>query len=234
MPIKDEQWWRARQGDVNPCHYQDRALDFYANFLRRRAIMNVWPDEVGPGSSLLDVGCGDGKMTCWMGQMFEVITSGVDAILYDGVTKNVHSFCLGDGETLLSQFPARRFDLITAITSLPFMSNWRRCVWQMTQLSDRILVVENTQDPAPTWQSGLSYKEPITYRQLCSEMAFNGFAVHASVAVNVIDRALLLKTPGWSKWPVMVLSLVADLVLSPLTQPRDAKYTATLFIRSRS
>lgn len=233
MPIKDAEYWGARTGLDNPCHYLDPALDWYADVVRKNGIRRVWPDSVRPGDWVLDVGCGDGRMGAWLRQEFGVKVCGLDAFEYQGARERLDRFVCVDAEKMVDRLFYEQFDLAIAITSLPFMADWKFCVAQMCVLSRQASIVENTQSPIPEWQKGHKQKTPFALMELRSAFANWNLYPHESTAINVVDRMWLMGASAWTKWPILLATLLVDTYAYLVVEPDDARYTATLFRHER-
>ncbi len=229
MPVRDTRHWTERLDWRNPCHYGDRWLDAYADRVRKAAIRRVWPKGV---TTVLDAGCGDGRLGAWMQRAFNCVVWGVDAYEWPGAEDRLHRFNVWDMEELpdlqgLAHWP----DLAVAVTSLPFTRDWRRAVRALCRVAPRVMVVDNLQTPAPPWQKGLPEKEPIELPALEGVFRANGFKVERAVAVNVLDRRLFLRCPKWAYVVPFAVTLAADLALARVTAPHRARYAAVLFRR---
>lgn len=226
MPAKDALYWQERTALEHPCHYLDPITDAYAFMVRTAAMRRLWPAQA---QMVLDVGCGNGEVAAWMKRVFGVNVTGADLFRYWDIDARVDHFVQVDAEHLTEAFDIRQFDLATAITVLPFLENWRQAVAQMCCVASRVLVVENTTTPTPPWQQGQRQKWHIEYPMLDEAFAQQRFHLAQRCTVNVLDRAWLLRSPGWLKWPVMWATLAADLGLARIVPPERARYTASLY-----
>lgn len=224
MPAKQEAHWTERLGWSRPCHYNDGWLDTYADLVRKAALNRVFPGNV---RRLVDIGCGDGSLDLWLEQEFDVQVWGVDVFPWPGAQR-LERFTVLDAEELLSAEELGAFEpqMTMAVTSLPFMEDWRGVVEQMCGLAPRALVLENLQTPAPPWQKGLPEKEPIELPELIEEFSLWGFTPARCVCVNVLDRRLFLRLPHWLAFAV---TLPVDLLLARAAPRRWWRYTAVLF-----
>lgn len=235
MPVKDDTYWAQRAQMQDSCHYLDKWADWYAQVMRRRGVRRVWPRWVG---SVLDVGCGDGKVSHWMKEAFWVEVIGSDAVQYDGVWARV-PFVQADGESLVSKVPRSRFDLITCHTSLAFMSDWREAVQQFSRLTNLVLVVENVQTPTPEWQKGLPQKTHLELPLLIEGFAAAGFSPTAIQPINWLDRGLMVRP--LFRLPIMkplgvLLTLLVDWFMVDVVKikPERGRYAAILFEKNLS
>ena len=120
MPIVDD-WWFRRARQTGSCHYGDRWLDRYAWVVRRRALRCIWPRGV---SSVLDLGCGDGRYSEWFAEEFCTSVVGVDLVAWPGVMDRVARFVEGNVETYRDGV---MYDLVVVNATLAtLVGNWRR------------------------------------------------------------------------------------------------------------
>lgn len=227
MPVKDVSHWTDKLGLTDPCHYQERWMDRYAATVRKLAVRRIWPREA---IDVVDFGCGDGKFGQWASDEFHCKVTGVDPFDWPGAADRLHRFKVADAERLDAR--VGRWDLSMAITSLPFMSDWRNGTKAMRSVSRLALVVDNLQTPTPPWQKGLSEKDPIELPQLVADFVNAGWTVRRCYAVGVVDRRLFLKK--WIPRPLAFgVTLMLDRVLSRFVGANRARYAAVLFERGR-
>lgn len=176
---------------------------------------------------VVDVGCGDCSLDVWIEKQFDVEVWGVDAFEWPGA-RRLNRFTHADAEELSQVRPLCAWEpqLAIAVTSLPFMADWRNVVAQMCGLARRVLVLDNLQTPTPPWQKGLPEKEPIELPELIEEFGSWGFVAARCVCVNVLDRRLFLRLPYWLAFGV---TLPVDLLLARVAPKRWWRYAAVLF-----
>lgn len=240
MPAKDDSFWKNRiaSGVADPCHYEDPYTNWYAGQVRKAGIKRAWPKSL-TYPAVLDVGCGDGRMSQWMILNFGATVVGTDPFLYPGVDHRVTKFVQADAEHLSSALKDWEFPLATAITSLCCMEDWQAALDQIVQLADRLLVVENTQTPTPPWKEDVPQLHHIEYNDLTVAMDRLGYSVENQTVVNILDRALMVSLPPRLLLPAMVLTWVVDRFISPLVPlPKDplhgvfyGRYSAILFVK---
>lgn len=230
MPVRDLGHWASRVGQAAPCHYGDRWLDLYADWIRKSAVRRIFPAGV---RSVLDVGCGDGRFGAWIESQFRCQVTGVDCFDWPGARERVE-FVLGDAERLRDRFQPLSFDLATCVTVLQCTQDWRAAVQEVTAVARSVLVVENLQTPTPPWQRGLPEKGPIEFPPLVAEFRSQGFFLSTAVCVNLVDRRgfpPMLPVPRWCAPACCVGTFVVDWVLSRCVQPERGRYAAVLFER---
>ncbi|TXH10593.1 MAG: class I SAM-dependent methyltransferase [Hyphomicrobiaceae bacterium] len=232
MPVKDQAYWEQRAQMQDACHYLDKWTDWYAQVVRRRGVRRVWPKDVV--WSVLDVGCGDGKVSDWMRKTFAWRVDGIDAFEFEGVRDRVDDFVLVDGECIAQEFAGCRYGLVTCHTSLAFMTDWRETVRQLAQITDRVLVVENVQTPTPEWQKGLPQKTHLELPLLIEGFAAAGFSPTAIQPINWLDRGLMVRP--LFRLPIMkplgvLLTLLVDWFMVDVIRikPERGRYAAILF-----
>lgn len=236
MPSINRFWWADRQllAD-NPCHYLSRPDDWYASIVRKRGIERAWPDQSNKPRQwrVLDVGCGDGRLSGWMKRTFGVFVTGTDAYQYAGVLPQVDSFFVADASELGDlMYP---YDLVTVVTVLCHLDDWRDVVGGLGHITDRVLLVGNYQTPTPPWQRNQSHKVHLEIDEVVEAFSEHGFKVVKHVPINVLDRQLLVRVPQFLKWPVAAMTVCVDLLLTAIPSEsvtRKARYVALLFERS--
>jgi SAM-dependent methyltransferase len=238
MPLLDNRFWFRRRASLHPCHYQDRWLDTYADLVRKLALLRIFPrwdaDSTVALSTdgkrrVLDVGCGDARLSAWIARSFGCRVWGVDAIDWPGASDRLAGlFTVLDAEKMSEDRGLRMFQphVAVAVTSLPFMRDWRLAVGEMCRLAERVLVLDNLQTPAPAWQRGLGYKEPIEMPALVHEFARHDFRLERWAGVNLLDRALFRRLPA----PLaFLITLPLDAALAFVVPARRCRYAAVLF-----
>ncbi|MBP8055180.1 MAG: class I SAM-dependent methyltransferase [Chloroflexi bacterium] len=244
MPAISETFWQKRTPLMDSCHYLDKWTDWYAMAIRWLALRRLRPhiQQLAPQNRIprdpariLDMGCGDGqgaqlfRSACGI---FAEVT-GVDMYEYSGVRGRVERFIQADGEQVGRELQGEQFDLAIALTSLAFMKNWKVAAAQIRDLTSWMLVVENVQDPAPTWQSDLDYKTHLSWPVLVRGMEEAGWQVVIAQPINWLDRALLVRVPTWLRPLTVGLTLLLDVVGVYVWGLPVAKcrYTAALFVK---
>jgi len=201
----------VENGHGSPCHYREYWQDRYARTMRERAVCQMFPTieraaRAAPNPNgnrsaertlrVLDVGCGDGRFGEWVAERFGVVVSGVDAFAWKGAYKRLWRFAVCDAE-VVSQTALKWgfFDLALLITVLPFVQDYRKVFEELTWVTPYVLVVENMQDPAPSWQRGLDYKQHIPLSECIAGAGALGWEPRVVKGVNVFDRALFVHSP---------------------------------------
>lgn len=211
MPVLNLDFWREREiaardarardgvSDMSPCHYREYWQDLYATRMRRRAMEELFArlplkfEEMCP--RVLDVGCGDGRFGAWVARRFKVPVSGVDAFAF-GAYDRLQRFCQMDAENVSQIVPKwGHFDVALLITVLPFVENPQKVLEELTHVAPFLIVLDNFQDPAPPWQLVLSYKRHIPVQKFFDMLSHAGWEFEFMTPVNVIDRALFVRTP---------------------------------------
>lgn len=224
MRVRDEQFWQERLEAKESFNYLDPLMDRYAMIRKMVAIPKVFPKSA---RTMVDVGCGDGLLGSWLAREMNVEVSGFDpyldkldlrgAMTMKRVAKvdAEHAHTLGWGT----------FDVALAVGSITCSATPMDALRAITYLSDQILLVDNTQDPTPPWQT-MEHRQHIPWSAFGRMMDTVGYELVKATTATVLDRRLFLKLPS----PVAYwLSLFGDTFLSLVVPPPKARMTASLW-----
>ncbi len=203
MPARDSTYWEARQEsqceNASPCHYQEYWQDLYATGMRRRGMERLFTAlpraEDDRALRVLDVGCGDGRFGAWVARRFDVAVSGIDCYAW-GAYDRLRRFARIDAENAAQVVKKwGHFDAAMLVTVLPFVASAERVLEELTHVAPYLLVLDNFQDPAPAWQTRLSYKRHIPLWDFFAMASAAGYVMEETYPVNVLDRALFVHAP---------------------------------------
>lgn len=227
MPRLSEMYWRLRWLRMDGLHYGNRWEDRYADVMRKHAIGRVWPKDV---RYVLDAGCGDGRFGLWLGKKHKVTVMGADVQPW-GAERRLPLFQLGDMEMLHKlKWPVKP-DLVLMVTSLPFVRDWVKAFDNACRAAPRILLIDNLQDPVPSWQRGANYKHHLTFAQVAKEAEAMSFRVAKHVGATFLDRRLFVHIPKKMYPLAMMASLTMDPLLVRFMPASRWRYQAVLFER---
>ena len=220
--------WRTDQ--VNPagtCHYLNAWRDVYATLMRRKAVDRLLT-TVPAGSSVVDIGCGDGRWLDWLADRLKTdALVGIDVAKFGSYD---WPFRQADMEEL--PFDDQSFDVALMITSLCQTEAPEKALDEACRVADRLLVLDFMLEPVPDWMKGLPHRQPVPASWLGRQMAQRGFRFVAAAGCGPVDGAVFVRTPRWL-WPAAaVVTLALDWVMSGLLSPTRSKYQAALYRRS--
>ncbi len=97
---------------------------------------------IAPGTSLLDIGCGDGALLAWLeehrqvkGRGMELSQAGVNACIARGL-----AVIQGDAETDLSYYPDKSFDYVVLSQTLQAMRQPKEVLLQLVRVARHAIV----------------------------------------------------------------------------------------------
>jgi len=227
VPLVNRQYWLDRLGQSSPCWSGEKWLDWEHGIIARSAFRRIFPRDV---RRVLDIGCGDGRWSQWMRDIFDVVVLGTDVIQWPAVEYRI-KFVEADAEELLRSKVVLEFrpELAVFMNSLTCVAHWQRAVASVCKISDRVLAFDNFMTPTPIWWKNLPHRKPIRLPQLVDEFLGYGFIVEKVVAADLFHRRLFLAAPRWTYGAVATVSAGLDLAAARLIQPEKARHSAVLF-----
>lgn len=182
--------------------------------------------------TVLDLGCGDGRVAEWLTKKFGVTVDGVDLSRYPGVGDRVAEFYEADVESFRSPKQIR-YDLALVIEVLTLVSSYRAVIATACKHSDRVLVIEKLQTPTPWWDWLVPYKVPLEMRDVVQTFRSQGFVPAKFRAMTCLDRRLFLWFPKFLAPLSFAVTLAVDWVLADwhVANPR---FFAILFERRKA
>lgn len=171
MPLVNEEFWRDRMGESDPCWSGDRWLDWEHATVVRRMLKRLWPEDI---ARAVDVGCGDGRWTRWLYDRFpRLMIKGTDALVYPEVGSNLPmAFVQADAERVDLVPMLKRFapEMVLCLNTITCVEDWRKATRAMRRLSDvYVLMFDNFQTPTPSWWRNLPHRKPIELPELISD-----------------------------------------------------------------
>ncbi len=130
-----------------------------------RADLSVIATMITPGTTVLDIGCGEGELLDWLGREKQVKGRGID-VLPRNVTHAIEKglyVVQGDADDDLPYYPAGVYDYVIACNTLQAMKEPEKVLREMARIGKEIIVsVPNFGNWKNRFYLGINGRMPVT------------------------------------------------------------------------